>query len=152
MRKTTNEEFFWKRVKKTSSCWFWTGSKNKDGYGRMERRLPMSSHRYSYELHFRRIPEGKILLHRCDNPSCVNPRHLLLGSHKTNAEDRRAKGRSALGVRNGRAKLSEKTVRELRKTYVPWKNPMNKLAEKFNVCATTVEDALKNKTWQAVKP
>ncbi|HFD86883.1 MAG TPA: hypothetical protein ENJ35_04310 [Gammaproteobacteria bacterium] len=74
------------------------------------------AHRAAYMLFVGRIPEGKHVLHRCDNPSCVNPNHLFLGSHLDNMKDKTKKGRavSLKGIKNPRAKLSEADVREIR--------------------------------------
>ena len=73
--------------------------------------------RVSWELHFGQIPEGLHVLHRCDNPSCVNPEHLFLGDHKGNMQDMVNKGRAnrPLGETNGRCKTSLATVIEIKK-------------------------------------
>lgn len=82
-------------VKKTDSCWLWIGHKNEYGYGVMhlKNRGCQLSHRISYEVYKGEI-EGKLCVcHTCDNPACVNPAHLWLGTHKDNIRDSVKKGR-----------------------------------------------------------
>ena len=93
---------FWNKVEKTDGCWLWTGArstclsrKNALVYGHM--RIDgkyKKAHRVSYELHFGEIPKGKIVMHSCDTPLCVNPKHLSLGTKKMNGADMARKNRS----------------------------------------------------------
>jgi HNH endonuclease len=86
---------FWPKVKKTATCWLWTGYIDNKGYGKMWRRPQKAAiaSRVSWELHNGPIPEGMNVLHRCDNPACVRPEHLFLGTIMDNNRDRYAKGR-----------------------------------------------------------
>jgi len=79
----------------TSGCWVWTGFRNAQGYGHfaLDGYKVGRAHRASWVLHRGSIPTGLCVLHRCDNPSCVNPDHLFLGTDADNAHDRDAKGR-----------------------------------------------------------
>lgn len=90
----SHEEVFWTKVRKTPSCWHWTGARRWDGYGRLQ--IPgrqLTAHRYSWELVNGPIPEGTGVLHKCDTPGCVNPAHLFLGDQKVNMQDCLAKNR-----------------------------------------------------------
>lgn len=90
---------FWSKVVKTDTCWIWigAGSTSKKGYGQI--RLPgakgrqTSAHRVSWILHRGEIPIGLDVLHKCDNPPCVNPDHLFLGTNQDNVNDKVSKGR-----------------------------------------------------------
>ncbi|MFA6204330.1 MAG: HNH endonuclease signature motif containing protein [Gallionella sp.] len=92
MRKTMSERF-WKFVEKTDHCWTWNGHTDRDGYGLFKTPKVKRAHRVAWELEHGPIPDGKIICHTCDNPSCVRPDHLWLGSFKENAADMIQKGR-----------------------------------------------------------
>jgi hypothetical protein len=118
---TSPQERFWKHVTPGTpdECWEWQGARTL-GYGAIydgERGWPVKAHRVSWELHVGPIPDGRNVLHRCDNPPCVNPHHLYLGSHADNARDRATRGRGResrqLGEANRNAKLTEAQVREI---------------------------------------
>jgi HNH endonuclease/NUMOD3 motif len=78
----------------SDGCWVWTGAKNQNGYGNffLDGQI-MKAHRASYQLHLGCIPEGLQVLHRCDNPSCIRPDHLFLGTPDDNMKDASSKGR-----------------------------------------------------------
>ncbi len=85
---------FWNKVKKSEGCWEWVGSRNQQGYGQFcVNRVPRPSHRVSYELHFGPFNAKMCICHRCDNPPCIRPDHLFLGSHQDNVRDAIRKGR-----------------------------------------------------------
>ena len=90
---------FWRHVTTGDDCWEWTGTRDRHGYGRIS--LPggdngnLLAHRYSVMLHFGMFDRRLNVLHRCDNPACVRPDHLFLGTHVDNMRVMAAKGRSA---------------------------------------------------------
>lgn len=97
-------ERFWKRVDQTKGddeCWPWTGSTTPNGYGLLQARglsdQPIYTHRFAYEVTIGEIPEGKHVLHRCDNPPCCNPSHFFLGDQQANNKDMISKGRLKIG-------------------------------------------------------
>lgn len=93
------EDRFWKMVEKREpdGCWEWQGNVLSDGYGSIRmpgaQGQPVKAHRYSWELHHGPIPEGVLVLHRCDNQRCVRPDHLFLGSQSDNMQDMHNKRR-----------------------------------------------------------
>ena len=134
-------ERFWPKVDRSAgpeACWPWTGTQNASlGYGQIGRGgmgAGMAyAHRVSYELANGAIPDGMCVLHRCDNPPCVNPAHLYLGTIADNNRDAKAKGRTALGERNGQAKLTDEQVREIRRIHGSGGVTQRSLARKFGV-------------------
>lgn len=99
-----------------SGCWLWLGAPtNEMGYGQINdgNRL-QKAHRVSWILHCGEIPDGLWVLHKCDNPACVNPQHLFLGDLQANVDDMHKKGRAPVGERQPNAILSDAAVREIR--------------------------------------
>lgn len=96
------ETRFWQfvDVKGENDCWLWQGSHNGKGYGELSQYAlnktlkPMRAHRLSWEIHNGKIPDGMCICHHCDNPRCVNPNHLFMGTHKDNMHDASVKGRA----------------------------------------------------------
>lgn len=87
---------FWNKVNKNApnGCWEWTGYTNNRGYGSLHfQGKAHRSHRFSYQLHYGVDPKDLYVCHKCDNPSCVNPKHLFLGSQTDNMQDKIIKGR-----------------------------------------------------------
>jgi hypothetical protein len=135
------DERFWGRVQKTEGCWIWIGYLDKAGYGRIQRgKRNLAAHRLSFELHFGSIPDGLCVCHRCDNPACVHPDHLFLGTHQDNMEDSRKKGRKAKKLTLLRVRL----MRDLRAQGASLKS----LARKFNVSGVTVSTTASGKNWK----
>lgn len=151
-------------------CWVWTGAKcNKYGWLGSE-----YAHRLSYTMNIGPISKGLLVCHRCDNPICVNPRHLFLGTSSDNLQDMVAKGRhgpvtkperlargdqhgrrtkpecNARGEGHGMAKLTENNVHEIRTLYERGEVSVPRLAEMFGVCSLSIRFIVNRKTWKHV--
>lgn len=88
------EERFWPKIIKTDGCWLWVAWVNNHGYGQFFKdNRNQYAHRVSFELSNGPIPDGLLVLHKCDIPACVRPDHLFLGTHKENSRDMVKKGR-----------------------------------------------------------
>lgn len=154
---------FWDKVEMGGSddCWEWKGARHPtQGYGfiyagRLYQRNKhwVKAHRLSWEIaHRRQVPEGRCILHHCDNPPCVNPVHLYLGSRADNANDRaerkRGKEHRQRGEDNDNAKLTEKDVRsiieELRR--LPRRSQWT-IAREFGIGQAQVSRIMRRENW-----
>lgn len=145
-RDDTIEKRLLKKVVKTDTCWLWTGGKFSDGYGNIgTSKGARRAHRVAYELYVGPIPEGLQVLHSCDNPACVNPAHLSVGTNADNMRDRDIKGRhvSCPGALNGASKLGESSIRIIRVSPLS----TNQLAELFDVCTHTIRRVRAKTSW-----
>lgn len=146
-------ERFKKYYKETEGCWIWTGSKSNKGYGNIgaggRGGKFLLAHRVSYQIHKGEIPDGMFVMHSCDNPSCVNPSHLSLGTPKDNTQDALKKNRLATvwnpGEAHAMAKLSLNDV-----LFIKAHNEIRgvDLARMFNVDKSTICDIRKGRTWK----
>ena len=127
-------------------CWNWFGGKDRDGYGLFRvLKQKLQTHRMSYEIHKGAIPDGLWVLHKCDNTSCVNPKHLFLGTRTDNVRDMVAKGRFV----SGGLVLTEDDVRSLRQMYEDGKTKWE-LADIFKVKRCMVSQIINKKHWKNV--
>lgn len=140
------------RINKETGCWEWIGGKYPTGYGKISvgfnkhgRRNITYVHRVLWECINGKI-NGLHLLHKCDNPSCVNPDHLFLGTHADNMRDMVAKGRNVKTYGKGKPqrKLDKKCVKDIRKS----KLLVKELAEKYNVCVDTISKVRRYISWK----
>lgn len=141
---------FWSRVDKsqgTDGCWTWTAGKFQRGYGCMTmNNKSYETHRLSWQMHYGQIPDGIQVCHHCDNPSCVNPAHLFLGSIADNMVDKTRKGRQARGSRHANAKLTEAQVLEIRDLRSKGMT-ITALAKKYGVDHTLISYIVLRKGW-----
>ena len=136
-------ERFEEKVDRSGDCHEWTGYRLPTGYGRIKVLGRMAlAHRVAYELFVGPIPENAHVLHRCDNPGCVNKRHLFLGDHQSNMRDRSLKGRQ-------NRKLSDAEVREIRGRALSGERQRD-VAKDFGVSQSLVSVIKTHKVWPHV--
>lgn len=157
-KRESPEARFWRYVKKTDGCWEWLGSKTSGGYGQLMVKgengfRPVRAHRFSYQLHYGKIPKGEgfhgtCILHHCDNPPCVNPKHLFPGTNRENIDDMKKKGRTAdrRGEKSGRAKLTWNDVRMIRE--IGRNNTQSAITKIFKVDRSIISEIINNKIWK----
>jgi hypothetical protein len=146
------EHLFWKKVEKKTEdeCWNWTGGSFRRGYGAFHVGSQMvKAHRYSYELANGEFDKSLRVLHSCDNPSCENPKHLLLGTDQDNSDDMISKNRHYKGENHHSAKLTEDLVREIRKLHQEGVS-QNELAQRYNIRPKAINYIVNRKTWKHV--
>lgn len=133
-------------------CWEWRGHKDKGGYGILHHHgKNLRVHRVVYEIYYAE-PLGELhCLHRCDNPSCVNPFHLFSGTNTDNVKDKVTKGRcytgNQKGQSNGNSKLTDSVVKEIRLLYNNRSYTTVQLGEKYGVHRATISYIVNNKTY-----
>lgn len=131
-------------------CWVWRGGLSSAGYGKFWRNGATDlAHRVMYEYTFGPVPDGLWVLHHCDNPPCMNPSHLFLGTHADNENDKDAKGRRKRGSQTRKSKLDEARVRRIRELHASGVQ-QKLLARDFGVDITTINDVVQRQTWRHV--
>lgn len=135
-----------------SGCWLWTGATTGRGkyrhgsVGLPRLRATAKASRVAWELYRGRIPDGLQVLHSCDNPLCVNPEHLFLGTHAENMADMKEKGRSTHGEKSARAKLTREQVFAIRQST----EAHTVMAKQFGVPHHAIRQIRKGTTWPDV--
>ena len=131
-----------------NGCWVCTShKKNKRGYyNMMIKGQPMLLHRFIYEELFGFIGKDLVVRHKCDNPSCINPEHLEIGTQKDNMRDRQLRGRTAItsGEKSGKAKLTWEQVRAIRRD----NKSLSQIAKQYGVHKSTIAGIKQGKTWR----
>ncbi len=146
---------FWAKVDIgfSGQCWEWQGRKDKNGYGVMAVRIKGQkitfAHRLSYFFQFGRLPQNLKVCHQCDNPSCVNPNHLFLGTQQDNLADMVQKRRHGFGERNAMAKLKESDVLKIRKLLSQGLTKTS-IAKQFNVTDMVVGKISRRELWKHI--
>jgi hypothetical protein len=134
-------------------CIVWSGYKSHDGYGRfyMGNNITVAAHRFSYEINCGPIPDNLQVLHKCDNPPCVNPEHLFLGTPNDNAKDRAKKGRQQRhhGESNPNSKVSVEDVKEIRKMHKQGYTS-KQIAELFPIASSSIRRIYSRKDWKHI--
>lgn len=159
------QERFWAKVRRSEGCWEWTSARHTWGYGKA--RLDghdMTASRAAWILEHGPIPPGMWVLHKCDNPPCVRPDHLFLGTPADNSRDMVAKGRQALGDRNsmrlypervprgegnGHAVLTEAMVRAIRAACAAGE-PQRAVGKRFGTSQRNVGRIARRQIWRHV--
>lgn len=152
---------FWSKVEKQpgDGCWLWTGarmSRNRYGHISVGGRAGgmVGAHRVSWELHFGPIPDGLEVLHSCDNPPCVRPAHLFLGTQATNIVDMDTKGRGhrvrLVGEQHGMAKLTRAQAMEIRRLHARG-HQISAIAKQFGVTWTTIKGIVIGRLWASLQ-
>jgi hypothetical protein len=150
---STLADRFWSKVDKRGpdECWPWSGAGG-SGYGRIQEAGKgshlLSATRVAWEMQHGPVPPGLNVLHKCDNPPCVNPRHLFLGTQADNTNDAIGKGRHVppRGERNGQSKLTTDQVAEIRRLRAAGLSGKT-IAARFGVSQATVSMIHRARRW-----
>ena len=159
----SKEEYFEhtrKRLKKKilikNECWEWQGQLNNHGYafaswGQAEEKKKTVLHRVAYAIWIEEVPRGLCVLHKCDNPKCINPEHLYLGTKKDNTRDIKNRNRfnPARGEKCGMSKLKSEEILEIRDLREKGMT-LNQISHKFDVTYENIHAICKRRTWRHI--
>jgi hypothetical protein len=135
-------------VNHETGCWIWQRARSVHGYGAVGVGLKVwRAHRVAYEAWVGPIPQGMAVLHACDNPPCINPDHLVVGTKAQNSADMVRKGRSASGERHSQATLTTAQVHEIRRLWGQGRLSQVEIGRRFGVRGSTISRILSGKRW-----
>lgn len=159
LKYTTNDiARFWTKVDRSGECWLWTAGKNGKGYGKFNIGYTrFYAHRFAFELAYDSIPEGMVVCHHCDTPSCVRPDHLFIGTQGDNLQDMSAKKRHGShthpeqrrGEKNGFSKLNADQVREIRARVAAGES-RRLLSMEFETTQTNISNIVLRINWKHI--
>lgn len=144
---------FWSKTRSgTDGCIEWTAAKKSYGYGVFNRdgKHTILAHRMAWILEYGNLPDDSVIMHRCDNPGCVNVKHLMIGSHADNVADKIAKGRGNDGMRHGHAKLTDDVIRQIRSLYQAREANQYQLAKRFGISQSVISEVINRKSWDHI--
>lgn len=154
--KPSDASRFWSKVRIAApeDCWEWNGAlRNGYGHAWVDMKLQYA-HRVSWSWANGPIPSGMHILHRCDNPRCVNPGHLFIGTNNDNIADRISKGRGTNpgvpGERNHNAKINETTVRAIRSRAASGQFTHKQIANEFGLSRSRTSSVIRGIGWKHV--
>lgn len=135
-----------------TGCWNWKGrSRSHSGHaGTLLDSVHMNAHRAAFIVTNGPIADDQIVCHRCDNPICVNPEHLFIGTQADNMRDMSQKGRSLAGMKSPNAKLNDDHIREIRRSYAAHESTLTALAARFGVSKSNVFVIVTGGSWKHV--
>jgi len=150
------KQYFLSKVTKTDSCWLWNQTVDRDGYGSINiDNVRLKAHRAAYFIFIGDIDDSKFVCHRCDNPTCVNPDHLFLGTHQDNERDKDLKGRRPISIYHKQTQFTDTDILNIRKLFNELKgtkiNRYRTLATSFNCNARSIERIVKQQFFKNVK-
>jgi len=143
---------FARYVRKTATCWLWTGAVMNTGYGELQNgkgRIELT-HRLAWKFAYGPIPKGRWVLHHCDVQRCVRPSHLFLGTQVDNMRDASKKGRTSRGMRRNGVKLTDQAVRAIRRAYARGGVTMRTLGDKYGVWDSVISNVVHRKAWKHI--
>lgn len=162
----TRSERFWLKVQKSEGCWLWLGGRNARSYGifgfiKDGRQRSIAAHRFAYMDSVGPVPDDLHVCHHCDNPPCVRPDHLFVGTRSDNMRDAQRKGRMRVaqlrvlkgrrhGIGHPHVKLTEQSVRDIRVEYAAGLGSMSDLSRIYGVDIAHIHRIIHRKVWRHV--